>query len=226
MNHANANPDTPPIIADVAAAGLTYLEPAALRDLYQAVRTLELEETPGAIIECGCALGGSAIVLASAKSPLRPMFVYDVFGMIPPPSEKDDADVHQRYETIRAGQSSGIGDAKYYGYEEDLHGKVAAAFERFRVPLKANGLALVRGLFQDTLRVDLPVALAHLDGDWYESTMTCLERIVPRLVRGGRLVIDDYDAWSGCRKAVDDYFATRSDEFAFERRARMHIVRR
>src|SRR5262245_56049527 len=116
------------VVADVAAAGLTYLEPAALLDLFQAVRKLELAETAGAILECGCALGGSAIVLASAKSPLRPMFVYDVFGMIPPPTDKDDADVHERYETIQAGQSSGIGEAKYYGYEDDLYGKVAAAF--------------------------------------------------------------------------------------------------
>jgi asparagine synthase (glutamine-hydrolysing) len=214
-----------PVIADVAAAGLTYLETAALLDLYQAVRSLEKAGTPGAIIECGCALGGSAIVLASGKSPLRPMLVYDVFGMIPPPSEKDDADVQQRYETIRSGQSSGIGGAKYYGYEDDLYGKVAAAFERFFVPLEANNVQLVRGLFQDTLHVDQPVALAHLDGDWYESTMTCLSRIAPRIVPGGRLVIDDYDAWSGCRKAVDEYFASRGEEFKFERQARMHVVK-
>jgi asparagine synthase (glutamine-hydrolysing) len=204
----------PTVIRDVIAAGLSYLEEPALLDLYQAVRKLELAGTPGAIIECGCALGGSAIVLASAKSPLRPMFVYDVFGMIPPPSEKDDADVHQRYETIRSGRSSGIGDAKYYGYEDDLYDKVAAAFATFYVPIEPNTIQLVRGLFQDTLHVDQPVALAHLDGDWYESTMTCLERIAPRLVPGG------------CRKAVDEYFATREEEFAFERLARMHVVRK
>ena len=225
MNQITANQGNPPILAEVAGAGLTYLETAALLDLYQAVRNLELAGTPGAILECGCALGGSAIVLASAKSPLRPMFVYDVFGMIPPPSEKDDADVQQRYETIRSGQSSGIGGAKYYGYENDLYGKVIASFEKFFLPLEANAIQLVRGLFQDTLRVEQPVALAHLDGDWYESTMTCLERIAPRLVPGGRLVIDDYDAWSGCRKAVDEYFATRGDEFTFERLARMHVVK-
>lgn len=215
----------PAIVTDVITAGLTYLEPAALLDLYDAVRTIETAGTPGSIIECGCALGGSSIVLASAKSPHRRMFVYDVFGMIPPPSEKDDADVQQRYRTIQSGQSSGIGDATYYGYEDDLFGKVAAAFARFFLPLEPNSISLVRGLFQDTLHVDQPVALAHLDGDWYESTMTCLERIAPHLSVGGRLVIDDYDAWSGCRKAVDEYFASRGDDFAFERRTRLHVVR-
>lgn len=225
MDEPGGNRTVPGVVSDVVAVGLTYLEPAALLDLYEAVRKIEIAGTSGAIIECGCALGGSAIVLASAKSPRRRMFVYDVFGMIPPPSDKDDADVHQRYEMIRSGQSSGIGGAAYYGYEDDLYHKVAGAFAGHFLPLEANGIRLVRGLFQDSLKVDRPVALAHLDGDWYESTMTCLERIVPHLNVGGRLVIDDYDAWSGCRKAVDAYFATRGDGFKFERRARLHVVR-
>ena len=50
-------------------------------------------------------------------------------------------------------------------------------------------LTLIQGLFQDTLQLDEPVALAHLDGDWYESTMTCLTRIAPLLVPGGRIVL-------------------------------------
>jgi O-methyltransferase len=37
-------------------------------------------------------------------------------------------------------------------------------------------------------------------------------------------VIDDYDAWSGCRAAVDEYFAD-SRGFRFERRGKLHIVR-
>jgi O-methyltransferase len=83
---------------------------------------------------------------------------------------------------------------------------------------------LVRGLFEDTLDLDEPVAFAHLDGDWYESTMTCLERIAPLLAPGGRIVLDDYYHWSGCRTAVDEYFAGR-DGYRFEERARLHVVR-
>jgi asparagine synthase (glutamine-hydrolysing) len=68
------------------------------------------------------------------------------------------------------------------------------------------------------------VAVAHLDGDWYESTLTCLECIVPYLAPGGCLVIDDYDHWSGCRKAIDEFFADRQG-FVQERRERLHIVK-
>jgi hypothetical protein len=74
------------------------------------------------------------------------------------------------------------------------------------------------------MQLEEPVALAHLDGDWYESTRTCLTRIAPRLVPGGRIVLDDYDKWSGCRAAVDEYFAGR-DGFRFERRSRLHVIR-
>jgi hypothetical protein len=59
------------------------------------------------------------------------------------------------------------------------------------------------------MQIDQPVALAHIDGDWYESVMTCLQRIEPHLSEEGILVIDDYDAWSGCRTAVDEYFADK-----------------
>jgi asparagine synthase (glutamine-hydrolysing) len=54
--------------------------------------------------------------------------------------------------------------------------------------------------------------------------MTCLERLAPLLVVGGRLVLDDYYAWSGCRTAVDEYFANRAG-FHIERRRKLHVVR-
>ena len=92
------------------------------------------------------------------------------------------------------------------------------------MPADERNVELVKGLFEDTIDLDAPVALAHLDGDWYESTMTCLERIAPLLVPGGRIVFDDYYYWSGCRRAVDEYFADR-DGFTLEHRARLHVVR-
>ena len=162
--------------------------------------------------------------MASAKSPDRPMKVFDVFGMIPPPGERDGADVHKRYATIAAGASKGIGGETYYGYRDDLLAEVTESFARHGLPLADNRVELIQGLFEDTIDLHEPVALAHLDGDWYASTMTCLTRIAPLLAVGGRFVIDDYDTWSGCRAAVEEFFAGR-DGFRFERRGRLHIVR-
>lgn len=212
------------VISAVLAENLSYVGRSGLRTLAHMVAEIEEQQIPGQLIEAGCALGGSAIVLATAKARQRPMRIYDVFAMIPEPGAKDGPDVRQRYETITRGESTGLGGEEYYGYRTDLLGEVVASFERHGVPVKENNVELVRGLFEDTLVIDEPVALAHLDGDWYESTMTCLSRIVPHLSRRGRLVIDDYDIWSGCKAAVDEYFADRAG-FRFERRGKLHVVR-
>jgi hypothetical protein len=214
-----------PIIRRVRAEGLTYLDVPALVDLRDRVRELEVAGRDGAIVEAGCALGGSAIVLASAKGAERPLLVYDVFGMIPPPSERDGDDVHARYDEISAGRSSGIQGRTYYGYEPDLLGTVTDSFRRLGVAPAEHGVRFVPGLYEETLHPEDPIALAHVDCDWYDSVMVCLERLWPRLVPGGVLVVDDYEDWSGCRNAVDDFFATRGDA-EFQRRSRLHIVKR
>lgn len=208
----------------VRAENLTYLTPLFLESLVSCVLETEAAGREGLILEAGTALGGSAIAMAAAKDPARPMRVYDVFGMIPEPSEADGADVVRRYDVITSGRSRGLGGDTYYGYREDLLGEVAESFRRHGVPPQEHAISLVQGLFEDTMHLDEPVALAHVDGDWYESTMTCLVRITPHLVEGGRIVIDDYYMWSGCRRAVDEFFADR-DGFRIERRAKVHIVR-
>lgn len=216
----------PPVVNAVIADSLTYLDAGALTDLFEIARAAETAGRPGLIVEAGCALGGSAIVLAAAKAPGRPMRVYDVFGMIPPPSELDEQDVHERYEVIQSGRSEGLGGDRYYGYEEDLVAKVAGNFAAHGVPLEANAVELVQGLFQDTMVLDEPVCIAHVDGDWYDSVATCLARIHPVLVPGGVMVIDDYHAWSGARKAVDEFLAQHQGEYELVRKERLHLVRK
>jgi asparagine synthase (glutamine-hydrolysing) len=213
------------MIQAVRGQRITYLERSALRDLWRRVGELERAGIEGAIVEAGCALGGSAVVLAAAKSRARPLEVYDVFGMIPPPSDLDGDDVKERYETIVSGESSGIGGDRYYGYEEDLLGRVRATFAAHGLPVDENHVDLIQGLYEDTLHPGGPVALAHVDADWYESVKVCLERIVPALVEGGSIVLDDYDAWSGCRTATDEFVAANPGALRIERRSRVHLVR-
>jgi hypothetical protein len=49
------------------------------------------------------------------------------------------------------------------------------------------------------------IALLHLDGDWYDSTRVCLEYLYPNVISGGVIVINDYGAYEGCRRAVDEF---------------------
>jgi O-methyltransferase len=217
-------PEVEQTIKQARGEHLTYLKESNLRELAAVVLDIESAGLPGLVIEAGTARGGSAIVMAAAKAPDRPMKVYDVFGMIPPPTDQDGPDVHARYEKITAGDARGPGGETYYGYRDDLYQEVTDSFSRLGVPVGEHHVELIRGLFEDTIDLDEPVAFAHLDGDWYESTMTCLTRIAPLVVPGGRIVLDDYFQWSGCRDAVDEYFAGRQ-EFRLERRAKLHVVR-
>lgn len=220
--------DLPDNVASVARAvreeHLTFLGAQPLFDLAHAVLDAEARALPGMMLECGTARGGSAIVMAAAKAPDRHLAVHDVFGLIPPPSEKDGEDVHNRYEKIVDGRATGRGGEAYYGYRDDLYTEVRESFARHGFAVEDSHVDLVRGLFEDTILGDEPVAVAHLDGDWYESTRTCLERVVPRLVPGGRLVIDDYHYWSGCRTAVDEFLVDHP-ELTREMHARLHLVR-
>jgi asparagine synthase (glutamine-hydrolysing) len=94
----------PPVIQSVRSESLTYLEDLALYDLASAVREAGRARREGIFIEAGCALGGSAIVIATTKEPHRPFHVYDVFGM-PPPTESDGPEVHERYRVVAGGGS-------------------------------------------------------------------------------------------------------------------------
>ncbi|HEX8390930.1 MAG TPA: TylF/MycF/NovP-related O-methyltransferase [Longimicrobium sp.] len=213
----------PAVARAVRAEGLTYLDLAALTELHGAVAGRA--HVPGDLVEVGCALGGSALVMALARASNRPLYVYDVFGMPPPPSEGDGPDVHARYAAIAGGLSEGIGGGVYYGYVNGLLERVRETFRRYGVDPERTGVAFVPGMAQDTLPEHGPVAVAHVDCDRYESVRVCLERIAPRLSPGGVMIIDDYDSKSGCRKAVDEYFAARPGEFRLERRSRLHVLR-
>ena len=49
------------------------------------------------------------------------------------------------------------------------------------------------------------IAMLHLDADWYQSTIECLEYLYPQLVAGGLLILDDYGHWDGCKVACQEY---------------------
>jgi len=198
------------LIAEVRESSLTYCGPPKLETLVECVEIVDQEGVPGQFIEAGVALGGSAIVLARLKRRRRKLALYDVFGLIPPPSERDGEDAHRRFEVIVKGESAGLGGKTYYGYIDDLQGQVRANLERFGVDLVRDEIRLVPGLFEETLHPSDPVALAHVDCDWYDSVKICIDRIAPLLSPGGVVVFDDYSSYSGCRRAVDEWLARDS----------------
>ena len=51
----------------------------------------------------------------------------------------------------------------------------------------------------------------HIDADFYESVRYSLEYWWPRISPGGYVKFDDYGAFIGCNRAVDEFLATRPE---------------
>lgn len=211
------------LIERVISERLSYLGKEALTELANTVKAVDSANVEGAIVEAGCALGGSSIVISRTKKEGRDFYVYDIFGTIPGPGEQDPDVAHQRYKEIIEGKSEGIDGDKYYGYQNSLLDIVKQKFKDFGVEPEKNNVSFVQGLYEQTMRIDFPVALAHIDCDWYDSVMVCLKQIVPNMVSGALLILDDYYYWPGCKKAVDEYFSDKKNQFGFIEKSRLHI---
>lgn len=211
------------LVDKILESKLTYLSKDALLLIDNTIRIIEKNNIQGDFIEAGCALGGSAILIAKTKKNGRTFKIFDSFELMPEPSKNDEIDVHKRYKEIISGNSTGIGENLYYGYEEDLLEKVKDKFIAFNVSFKKENVFFIKGYYEETLKINKPIALAHIDCDWYDSVMVSLERITPLLSIGGFLIIDDYFYYSGCRKAIDKYFSDKKDNFKFWKKERLLI---
>jgi len=174
----------------------TMLSSARLRSLYDGLKRLAAEGIRGDVVECGTARGGSAALmgLAMLDDPIsRRLWLFDTFEGMPKPTLDDpDYELALRYEGSCRG-----------GLEE-----VSALLGSLGL---SDRTSLVKGLFQDTVanaQVD-GIAMLHLDGDWYESVMVCLEAFYDKVVPGGIVQIDDFGYWAGARTAVREFFAKR-----------------
>jgi asparagine synthase (glutamine-hydrolysing) len=193
------------LITEIRAKKLTYLSNKKLVNIITTCNLIKEKNIPGIFIEAGCALGGSSILISKLKDKERPLLIYDVFGIIPAPTKEDTPDVHERYKTIVEGKSKGIKGNKYYGYEDNLYVIVKNNLQQFNIDRKAESVSLIKGLLQDTMKIEEKVAFAHIDVDWYEPVITCLDRIFPKLTIGGSIILDDYHDWGGCKKATDEF---------------------
>lgn len=56
-------------------------------------------------------------------------------------------------------------------------------------------------------------AMVHLDCDLYLPTKAALEFFYPKMVRGGLLILHDYDSgcWPGVTLAADEFFADKPE---------------
>lgn len=216
------------LAARILARRLTYQSPARLELLIETVEQVNAAGVAGDLAEFGMALGGSAICIAGCLLPDQRFYGFDNFAMIPQPGPVDGEEPNARYEIIKSGQSEGIEGDPYYGYEQDRLALVTGRFAEFGLPVDGTRISLIPGLFEDTLPQALPgpLAFAHVDCDWYSPVKTCLDAIHLQLTRGATVLVDDYNHWEGCTRAVNEFCAARPDiEFTEGRRYALLVKR-
>jgi len=181
------------------------LTPDRLRSLLKLSSQLINRGIPGAFVECGICRGGSAAILAYAAKQegwKRDLYLFDSFQGHPDfaSDEAPDRDEIPKW----AG--------KFAASEEDV--KSALRSVDAYNPECVN---IVPGWFQDSLRtVSISkIALLHIDADWYDSVLYCLEVLYDKMVTNGYIVIDDYGYNPGCRLAVDRFISTHQNEMIF-----------
>jgi hypothetical protein len=173
------------------------------------------EEIEGAFVECGVWRGGHAIAAAAIfklHGKQVQIYLYDTFAGMTEPTKNDvyfhnDKLAIHKYELLK---KENFTDWCFSSLEE-----VKSNFNEFAI--SENSLNFIKGDVLDSLAEEknLPgkIAYLRLDTDWYESTKMELKILFPRLSNRGILVIDDYTAWSGSKKATDEYFDANSGLF-------------
>lgn len=175
--------------------------------LLDAVRYIVANNIAGAIVECGVWRGGSMMLVAEALKSLgqsdREIFLFDTFCGMTNPTEKD-IDFSGRFaaDALASEEESKLSSRTWaIASLNDVKENLSAT----RYP--EDQLHYVVGDVLSTVPSHAPdhIAILRLDTDWYESTHHELEYLVPRVVQGGIVIIDDYGHWGGAREAVDEF---------------------
>lgn len=175
--------------------------------LYQLAKQTCERDLAGHFVECGVAAGGTSALLAGVITRYsrrdRLLYAFDNFEGMPEPGEWD----------LHNGQK-----ANEQGWGEGTCAAPEASLLEATAELGSGDCVRpVKGLFKDTLPTYKEeigsIALLHVDGDWYESTLNILENLFDQVLPGGVIQIDDYGYWQGCKKAVEEFAAKRGLDF-------------
>ena len=163
--------------------------------IYQYEIYKKILDLPGDIIECGVFKGVSLVRLLTFRENLencfsRKILGFDAFGLFP--RAKNDKKTKKLISPFRKGISK---DELSYLLKKKQ-------FKNFE---------LIKGDVRKTLpiflkkKTELKISLLHLDMDIYEPTKFVLKKLYDKIVRGGIILIDDYNVVPGATKATDEF---------------------
>jgi O-methyltransferase len=147
---------------------------------------LSTAKVDGDLAEVGVFRGTSAKVICEAKGG-RPLHLFDTFEGLPPTGHFDSGFQKGQYacslDSVRDYLKDFANVQLYKGY-----------FPVTGEPVKSRAFAFV-----------------HLDVDLFESTLAALEFFYPRMNPGAILISHDYVAFTGVRKAFDEFFINKCE---------------
>jgi O-methyltransferase len=180
-----------PLYADTKAFSMVHV--SGYYNAYRSMQYLRDNKISGALVECGCFLGGMTAFLAKTRNKWgikNPIYAFDTFTGFPVGST----------DTF-LGQPAG--GPQFANYREAVVANITEAVGSL------DGITLVEGPVEDTIpKTDVgPIAMLRLDTDHYDSTKVELDHYWPKLVPHGVIIVDDYGCFEGSRRATDEYFA-------------------
>jgi O-methyltransferase len=175
-----------------------------LRNVRELMSHVIGDGVPGDFVETGAWRGGACIYMRAVLKVFgivdRNIWVADSFAGLPRPDPQryplqDQGDVHYTFKELAVSLES-----------------VRENFMKY--DLLDEQVKFLKGWFKDTLP-SAPIeriALLRLDGDMYASTMDALLALGHKVSPGGFVVVDDFGAVEGCRRAIADYRRERGIE--------------
>lgn len=197
----------------------TMLGEIRLKNIIDTTQYVLKNNIQGDFIECGVWKGGAVALMAyilKRENENRKLHLFDAFDDICEPDSNVDGE-----RAIREVGGRDFANGKLTPLSGIYNNKGGSGNEQSVMNVIANDIGydkkmvfLHKGWFQDTLPVVKntieKIALLRLDGDWYASTKVCLENLYDKVIDGGIIIVDDYGAYEGCKKAVDDFLCQKS----------------
>ena len=146
----------------------------------------------GDFIETGVWRGGSCIfmreLLRINNITDKKVFVADSFEGMPKPKDMLDGPDHSSFDSAKVSLE-----------------QVKSNFEVFN--LCNYQVIFIKGWFHESLpKANIKkLSLLRLDGDLYSSTMDSLNNLYKKVSKGGFVIVDDYNDWPECKRAVEDF---------------------
>lgn len=171
-----------------------------LTNVEEVIIDIKNKDISGDFMECGVWRGGVTILMNGMNKYFnlnRKVYVLDSFDGLPLPENKYPADKNSKlHEWSELNVSLNEVKKNFKSYD-----------------LLDDNVVFVKGYFKDTTpNIDVnSLALLRLDGDMYSSTIECLENLYDKVIKGGYIIIDDYNCPGlGCKKAVNDFREKRN----------------